>query len=159
MIRKNDGGLRLKELKLTERQLQELVETYDMHMDEIEFFLHIDTGDVITLTTFDRDAEDMELNDAIEEGFNETYFRIPCRESNEGYMDMVDFAETVTNEKLRVKLITVLNGGKGMFRKFKDPLSSDSRELERYYHFVENRNRERVMQWLESIHVKVTVIK
>jgi penicillin V acylase-like amidase (Ntn superfamily) len=36
----NEEGLHMKELKLTESQLQELVDTYDMHFHETEFFLN-----------------------------------------------------------------------------------------------------------------------
>ncbi|MGM1050407.1 MAG: UPF0158 family protein [Bacillota bacterium] len=151
------GGVLMKELKLTEHQFHEIVDSYDTYVDGIDFFLNIDTGEVVTLCTFDQDEEDEELSEIIEEGFNEIYFRIPHRESNKGYVDMVDFAETVADEHLRVRLLNVLNGGKKIFRKFKDTLSSDGHELERYYLFVSNRNRERVMDWLESMGVKPIV--
>ncbi|SCW76703.1 Uncharacterised protein family (UPF0158) [Paenibacillus tianmuensis] len=72
-------------------------------------------------------------------------------------MDMEDFADTVPNEKLKTKLFHVLSGGKKIFRRFKDTLSSDARELDRYYQFVESRNKERVMDWLESIDVNLKV--
>jgi hypothetical protein len=70
---------------------------------------------------------------------------------------MVDFSETVVDEKLRVRLNNVLNGGRKIFRRYKDTLSSDGRELARYYEFVEKRNRDRVMEWLESIGVKAII--
>jgi hypothetical protein len=151
-----EGG-HMKELKLTERQFQEIVDSYDMRVDGIEFFLNTQTGDVITLSTYDKDEDDEELSEIIEEGLNDIYFQIPCCESDEGYMDMVEFAETVADEKLRVRLGNALNSGRKMFRKFKDTLSSDGRELARYYQFVENRNHERVMDWLESIGVKAII--
>lgn len=110
----SEGEPQMKELILTERQLQDLIETYDMYMDGIEHFLNIDTGEIVMTNRYDRDDEDEELSEAIEEGFNEIYFRIPCRESHEGYLDMEDFADTVTNEKLRTKLFNVLIGGKNI---------------------------------------------
>lgn len=155
----SEGEPRVKEVKLTERQFQDLIETYDLYTDGLEHFLNIDTGEIVMINCFDRDDEYEELSEAIEEGFNEIYFRIPCRESHGGYLDMKDFAETVSNEKLRTKLFNVLIGGKKMFRRFKDALSSDSRELDRYYKFVESRNNERVLDWLESINLRVVVGK
>ncbi|NGM82453.1 hypothetical protein G5B47_08485 [Paenibacillus sp. 7124] len=140
----------MKELKLSEGQMKELVETYDLYMDGIDFFLNIETGEIVTLNSFDPDDEDKELSEIIDEGFNEVYFRVPSRESHAGYRDMSDFAETVDNEKLRTKLVHVLDGSEKIFRKFKDTLASDEQELERYYQFVEVRNRQRVIQWLES---------
>lgn len=153
----SEGEPQMKKLVLTERQLKELIDTYDMHMDGIEHFLNIDTGEIVMINSFDKDDEDEALSEAIEEGFNKMYFRIPCRESHEGYMDMEDFADTVPNEKLKTKLFNVLIGGKKIFRRFKDTLSSDARELDRYYQFVESRNKDRVLDWLESINVDLKV--
>ncbi|MCI3923508.1 UPF0158 family protein [Paenibacillus sp. TRM 82003] len=155
----SEGGLPLKELKLTRIQFQNLVEAYDNHVDELESYLDIDTGDVVHISSYNQDEEAMELNEVIDEGDNETFFRIPHRDSYEGYMDMEEFVATVSNEKLRVRLLNVLIGGRRMFRRFKDTLASDGLELRRYYDFVESRNRERVLQWLESINVKVTGIE
>lgn len=148
-------GGHMKELKLTKQQFQEIVDAYDMYVEGIESFLNIETGDVVTLRTFDRDEEDEELSEIIEEGFNEIYFRIPQRESDEGYADMVDFTETIEDKKLQSNLMHILSGGKKIFRRFKDALSSDSEQLERYYQFVEEQNRKRVSDWLESIEVKL----
>lgn len=148
-------GEPMKELKLTKQQFQEIVDAYDMYVEGIESFLNIETGDVVMLRTFDRDEEDEELSEIIEEGFNEIYFRIPKRESDEGYTDMVDFAETVEDKKLQSTLMHILSGGKRIFRRFKDALSSDSEQLERYYQFVEEQNRKRVSDWFESIEVKL----
>lgn len=151
------GGGHTKQLKLTEQQFQELVDAYDMYVDGIDSFLNIETGDVVTLNTFDTDDEDKELSEVIEVGFNEIYFRIPHRESDEGYTDMIDFAETVEDKKLRSTLMHILSGGKRIFRRFKDALSSDRQQLERYYLFIEERNRIRVADWLESINVKLMI--
>ncbi|WP_235941598.1 UPF0158 family protein [Paenibacillus puerhi] len=145
----------MKELKLSKQQLQEIVDAYDMYVEGIESFLNIETGEVVILRTFDRDDEDEELSEIIEEGFNDVYFRIPGRESNEGYEDMMDFAVTIEDAKLQSRLMHILSGGKRIFRRFKDALSSDGEQLERYYQFVEERNRKRVSDWLKSIEVKL----
>ncbi len=149
------GGEPMKELKLTKQQLQEIVDAYDMYIEGIESFLNIETGEVVTLRTLDRGEEDEELSEIIEEGFHEIYFRIPERVSDEGYADMMDFAATIEDTKLHSKLMSILSGGKRIFRRFKDALSSDSEQLERYYRFVEEQNRKRVSDWLESIEVKL----
>ncbi|SCW76711.1 hypothetical protein SAMN04487970_104323 [Paenibacillus tianmuensis] len=64
----------MKELILSERQLQDLIETYDMFMDGIEHFLNIDTGEIVRINSFDMDDEDEALSETIEEGYNEVYF-------------------------------------------------------------------------------------
>jgi hypothetical protein len=146
----------MKELKLTKQQFQEIVDTYDMNIEGIEFFLNIETGEVVTLRTFDREEEDEELSELIDENY-EIYFQIPERDSREGFTDMVDFAETVEDKQLQAALMDILSGGRKIFRRFKDELSSDREQLQRYYRFVEERNRQRVADWLESIGVKVII--
>lgn len=155
---KEAGGNHLRELKLTKQQFQEIVDTYDMYIEGMESFLNIETGEVVTILTFDRDEEDEELSEVVEEGFNEIYFRIPERGSDEGYADMVDFTATIQDKKLQSTLMHILSGGKKIFRRFKDALSSDSKQLERYYLFIEERNRMRIAEWLESIDIKLIVV-
>lgn len=141
----------MSKLELSEQQMKELVDAYDMQVDGIDFFLNIETGETVIVNSIDPDEEDEELDELIEEGFNEVYYQVPSRESREGFRDMSDFAETVANEKLRNKLFYVLNRRKKIFRKFKDTLATDREELDRYYQFIEVRNRERVLEWLQSI--------
>ncbi|WP_438444203.1 UPF0158 family protein [Gorillibacterium sp. sgz5001074] len=68
---------------------------------------------------------------------------------------MMDFAATIEDKTLQTQLVSILSGGKRIFRRFKDALSSNSEQLERYYGFVEEQNRKRVSEWLESVEVKL----
>lgn len=156
MIEKVGEG-HARELKWTKRQFQEIVDAYNKFVDGIDVFLNIETGDVVTLRTLVQDEEDEALSEIIEEGFNEIYFRIPQRGPDERYFDMVDFKATIEDKKLQSTLMHILRGGKKMARRFKHALSSDSQLLEQYYLFVEERNRMRVTDWLESIGVKATI--
>lgn len=54
----SEGEPQMKKLVLTERQLQELIDTYDMHMDGIEHFLNIDSGEIVMI----KEDEDEELS-------------------------------------------------------------------------------------------------
>lgn len=148
----------MKELTLTEQQFRELAETYGMRVEGLDFYLNIETGEVVALSTYGVDEENEELKEAIDEGMDEVHFWIPHVDSNEGYRDMEDFAETVADDTLRSALFYALGGGKRVFRRFKDELSVNKQELDRYYLFVENRNRERVVDWLESIEMKVKIV-
>jgi hypothetical protein len=60
------GGVNMIELKLTEQQFQEIVDAYDINVEGMDIFLNIETGDVVTLSTFDRDEEDEELSETID---------------------------------------------------------------------------------------------
>lgn len=148
----------LKELKLTEFQWKELVDSHDMGMDGIEFYLNVENGELLTLTEWG--DEDEELRDRIDESFNEIYFALPCRESSQGYQDMVDFTDRMPDGRLKHQLLNVLSGGKKIFRRFKDTLASnDEDELQRYYAFCEARNGERIEEWLKDIGFKLEIVK
>ncbi|MGG1519623.1 UPF0158 family protein [Paenibacillus oryzisoli] len=139
------------ELTLTQQQFTELVDTYDMYIEVFQNYLNVETGEIVTLRSDEKDPEFEELEEQVEEGFGDIYFRIPERESRDGFDDMVDFAETISNARLQEELYRALNGGKRVFRRFKDTLSDDRQELERYYAFVHERNRTRMIEWLADI--------
>lgn len=62
----------------------------------------------------------------------------------------------VKDKELRDELWDVLNSRRRIFRNFKDTLPPD--ELNRYYDFIEERNRKRMMEWLETnVGVKVII--
>lgn len=72
---------------------------------------------------------------------------VPKQESHDGYQDMVDFAETVTDDHLRELLFVALNG-KGAFRRFKDVLLNHPEQRQRFFEFSNQRLRDRVLEWL-----------
>ena len=65
------------------------------------------------------------------------------------------FAGNFEDEELQNELLDILSGGRRIFRRFKDALAVDREQLDRYYLYIEERNRERVKEWLESIGVKL----
>ncbi|MHB1001918.1 MAG: UPF0158 family protein [Armatimonadota bacterium] len=121
-----------------------------------------DAGDC-TIEEFEKwlneyDCQDWQIDsirDAfmVEEDSNNRFISIPTQESYEGYDDMVDFAETVENEHLHEKLGIALNG-KGAFRRFKDVLYDYPEERARWFKFSEDRVKQRVVDWLESIDIE-----
>ena len=90
----------------------------------------------------------------IEREFGGRFIGVPKQESRDGYRDMVDFAESVTDDRLRDLLSVALNG-KGAFRRFKDVLYSYPEEKQRWYDFSEKQVNERVLEWLESEDIEV----
>ena len=143
----------MKELKLTKQQFEEIVDAHEMVFEGMESFLDIITGEVKTLGVTDGEDDDETLSELIDEGYNEVYFEIPPKGSDEGYKDMRDFTATVEDEELQNELLDILSGGRRIFRRFKDALGQ--KQLDRYYLYIEERNRERVKEWLESIGVKL----
>ncbi len=77
------------------------------------------------------------------------FLPVPTQDSREGYNDMVAFAETVKNERLR-DLLDVALDGKGAFRRFKDVLDGYPEERQRWFAFKNQQVRQRILDWLES---------
>jgi len=153
------GPIPVIEMQLSEQQMKVMIDTYDFHIEEMEHFLNVQTGEVIMLSTnrYERTEEEEELYEMIEEDFGDIYYRIPRSYSSDGYALMCEFTMMVENEKLRTKLEHALDGRKKVFRKFKDVLAEDETELERYYAHVDANNRRQVLKWLESIGVRAII--
>jgi hypothetical protein len=75
------------------------------------------------------------------------YREIPRAESRDGYHDMQDFIETVSDAHLR-ELLEVAIQGRGAFRRFKDTLGRHDAEMRRWHTFEDSRMDERARQWL-----------
>jgi hypothetical protein len=131
--------------------LDELCNAMENSSFENEYFLDLETGDILFISEYTDDEETEKLKDRIEEEFDR-YERIPKAESYEGYSDMVDFIATVKDEHL-VELLEVAINGKGAFRRFKDVLLNYPEERERWFQFKDDRMEERALEWLDDIDV------
>ncbi|MBG9791218.1 hypothetical protein ABD76_01165 [Paenibacillus dendritiformis] len=152
------GPIPIIEMRMTQRQWDELVAVYGYHRYEVSCFLNVETGEIAMLSDDDPREEDEELRLEIAEGLNEIYFRVPHPDFNERHELMCEFALSVSSRKLRVKLERALRAERKVFRRFKNALAENKVELERYHSFVEESNRERVQVWLESIGVRAVVV-
>ena len=90
----------------------------------------------------------------VEREFGTRFIRVPTRESRDGYDDMVDFTETVQDERLKELLYVALNG-QGAFRRFKDVLLNYPEERERWFKFHDDQINQRVLDWLGSQGIEV----
>lgn len=153
------GPIPIIEMRITQRQWDELVVTHDIQMDEVSYFVNVETGEIAMLSDDDPREEDEELRLEIAEGFNEIYYRVPHLNLDERYELMCQFVLTISSGKLRTKLERVLSAEHKVVRKFKNALAEDKAELERYHAFVEESHRERVRGWLESIGVRAVVVR
>ncbi len=120
---------------------------------DLDYYLDLETGEVIFISDYMDDANLEELKDRIDEN-PDRYEPIPKAESSEDYDDMVDFISTVEDEHL-VELLEVAIDGKGAFRRFKDVLARYPEEKERWYRFKNERMKERASSWLEAIGISL----
>jgi hypothetical protein len=131
--------------------LDELCEAMEDSSYEHEYYLDLETGEILFVSEYMDDEETEKLRDQIEADYNR-YERIPTAESHEGYEDMADFIATVDNERL-AELLEVAINGKGAFRRFKDVLLNYPEERERWFQFKGERMEERALEWLDDIDV------
>lgn len=82
----------------------------------------------------------------IEREFANRFIHVPKQESRDGYNDMVDFAETVTNDRPRELLFVALSG-KGAFRRFKDALYNYPEQRQHFLEFSDKRVKDRILEW------------
>ncbi|MBC8511924.1 MAG: hypothetical protein H8D32_02970 [Dehalococcoidia bacterium] len=134
--------------------LDELCDVMENSSFENEYYLDLETGEILFISEYMDIEETEKLRDRIEEEFDR-YEQIPKVESHEGYENMVDFIATVKDEHL-TDLLEVAINGKGAFRRFKDVLLNYPEERERWFRFKDDRMEEKALEWLESINVSLT---
>ena len=131
--------------------LDELCDVMENSSFENEYYLDLETGEILFISEYMDIEETEKLRDRIEEEFDR-YEQIPKVESHEGYENMQDFIVTVENEHLS-ELLEVAINGKGAFRRFKDVLLNYPEERKRWFQFKDGRMQERALEWLDSIDV------
>jgi len=141
------------EKKTLHIDLDELCSAMEDSSYEHEYYLDLETGEILFISEYMDDEESGRLRNNIEEG-SDRYERIPRAESHEGYEDMEDFIATVKDEHL-VELLEVAINGRGAFRRFKDVLLRYPEERERWFQFKDERMQERALEWLEDIDVSL----
>jgi len=120
---------------------------------EDEYYLDLETGEILFISDYMDDEETGKLKDQVEEE-SDRYERIPEAESHEGYEDMVEFIATVKDEHL-AELLEVAINGKGAFRRFKDVLLNYPEERESWFQFKDDRMEEKALEWLDDIDVSL----
>jgi len=133
--------------------LDELCSAMEDSSYEHEYYLNLETGEILFLSEYTDDEESGKLKDKIEEE-SDRYERIPKAESHEGYEEMQDFIATVKDERLAALLEVAING-KGAFRRFKDVLLNYPEERERWFQFKGAKVQERALEWLDDIDVSL----
>ncbi|MBI2906204.1 MAG: hypothetical protein HYX92_00970 [Chloroflexi bacterium] len=127
----------------TNRELEEILEDLD------EDLIGEERQAALEKLLDERDLDDWEREELLDADRVESdrFIRVP--EAHEGYGDMEEFIATVRSERLR-ELLEVAINGRGAFRRFKDVLTRDPEERERWFKFKSDRVRERIVAWLEE---------
>ena len=114
---------------------------------EHRYFLDTETGDVILASEMFDDEETQRQLTEIDEAEPGRYLEVRRADSREGYDDMQDFIDTVSDEHLQ-ELLNVAIQGRGAFRRFKDVLARHPAEQQRWFDFQAARLAARAGEWL-----------
>lgn len=134
-------------------ELDELCQAMEDNSHENEYYLDLETGEILFLSDYIDDEEAERVRDGLEDN-PDRYEQVPSVDSRKGYEDMEDFIATVEDEHL-TELLEVAIDGRGAFRRFKDVLLNYPEERERWFQFKDERMRERALEWLDKIGVEV----
>ncbi len=126
--------------------LEELCVAFESSSVDNQYYLDLETGEIINISDEFMDREEREeLEKKVEDGFGKRYVSVPYASSDEGYRDMEDFVEMVKDQDLKEKLCIAIDG-RGAFRRFKDVLLGYPEERERWFKFKDARVTERVKE-------------
>ena len=114
---------------------------------EHRYFLDTETGEVILVSEMFDDEETQRQLTEIDEAEPGRYLQVPRADSREGYDDMQDFIDTVSDAHLQ-ELLNVATQGRGAFRRFKDVLAGHPAEQQRWFDFQAARLDARAREWL-----------
>ena len=133
-------------LTFTKEQIKEISQQLDCGF---RTFYHKQTGDLIFVPDTDKhinmdtDAWQEEL-DKLDKNFLD-YQEIDAMEAGDSFRVMADFAEQLTDTKLRDKLINALNKNKP-FREFKYVIDNSGDQRQSWFDFKNNR----YIEWTEA---------
>ena len=118
---------------------------FDNHSPEIRSYLDVDTGEILTVFSSERDSE---VGSTVQ-GQPERYLFIEPVPSREQYRIMERFIETVPYASLSERLADAIVG-KGAFRRFKDCIAQHNDERKRWFAFRDVLVRQLIIEWCRS---------
>ena len=133
-------------LKKSKHIISELIDAFQDHSGA-EYFFDAKKEEVIFISEI---SEDDERDNILRQISSQPgrYFTIYPEDPRDGYNDMSDFIEGLSNENQKEKLRITIRG-KGAFRRFNDLLLDYPVEREAWFKFKENRTKKRINRWLE----------
>ena len=132
--------------------LQVVIDAVESADNEWNQFLDIVTMEAVSVPEslfIDNFGDEyQELSDAIEEGFNSRFFRLPSPYDIHEYSIMERFIWSLPEGSIQDRLENAIRG-RGAFRRFKDSIYRLDIEQD-WYDFRENAYREIAVEWCED---------
>ncbi len=89
--------------------------------------------------------------DDLNEDTDDRYYDLPVWTSGDGFELLRDFTNNLHSPLAREDLKRALNGGRGVFRRFKDAIKSYPEVERKFFVFKENRMKARVVEWYNGL--------
>lgn len=100
------------------------------------------------------EGEELLDADAIERDQGTRFVGLPEADTRASYRDLEAFIATVTTPRLRRRLERAIHG-RGAFRYFRDELSDEPDDEQRWYAFKQERLRDRIREWLADERIEL----
>lgn len=128
--------------------LSEVIDALYFTNNEIEYYYNPDNGEIFMSNIGDfEDLSEDELDELFEKSI-----MLPTRYDINEYEMMIDFTETVEDDRLQNQLYISLNGS-GAFRKFKDTcINFDI--INEWYKFRDDKYKEIAINWCKENNIK-----
>lgn len=132
---------------------EELELACERNAPNVHSYLDLVTGAVLV---FYGESEDEEERRREVEANTERYLRVEPASSRDQYRWMEKFVSTVTEEKIKEKLLVSIDG-KGAFRRFKDLLVHFPGIRERWYSYRAIHLHDHINTWLGALNLPVEI--
>jgi len=156
---------------------EDLIMALEDHSDAFEYFIDLENGNVVILSSdfFDEeefedeefDDEELDEEDLIDpDGYNhaivesnpERFVFIDPIESSESFTIMEEFVATLADDVIKQTLSAALSKRKP-FRHFKDELYQFPEVQKEWYAFHEEEMKKIAMEWLEDNDIKAELVR
>lgn len=118
---------------------------YSMEDQDAELVVDAEEGCVLPV-----DGESVSYDD-LNEDSDDRYYDLPEWTSGDGFELLRDFTNNLHSPLAREDLKRALNGGRGVFRRFKDAIKSYPEVERKFFVFKENRMKARVVEWYNGL--------
>ena len=119
---------------------------YSMEDQEAEMVVDAREGCVLPV-----DGDQGPSGDDVADDSEERYYDLPEWTSSDGFELLRDFTNSLHSPLAREDLKRALNGGRGVFRRFKDAIKFYPEVERKFFVFKENRMKARVVEWYNGL--------
>ena len=119
-------------------------------MENQDSELVVDAQEVSVLPVADG-SDGAVSHDALDEDSEDRYYALPRWTSSDGFDLLRDFTNNLHSPLAREDLRRAIQGGRGVFRRFKDVIRSYPEVERKFFVFKENRMKARVVEWYNRL--------